>query len=433
MTSPRLLLACSIAVALSASGCQDPELVGARFVGAPTTSAPADEDYEYQSLISAVQPPAAYTLVTAPAGMTVDADGMVTWTPGFADLGLHPVRLEGTDGENLAVLEWEVNCHQDVNCGLTYSPEGHVSSITPETDEAFFVESFDYGRVVGFRTNWRDSLLEAGEIPDGGLFAQERRTQYGIFPLITFSWADEAGVPDLLSEADMVDNSWSNQETRDEFRMMVAAYAGQYAPPYICLGHEVNTWFLANTADYADWLTQLEESYDAIKAASPNTKVFVSFQLERLKGLGSGTIGWMDAPQWNLIDDLEAGDFADAVAFTTYPYLEFATPAAVPADYYDEIATHWSGEVIFTEAGWPAVANAPYPGDPTQQSDFVGVLFERLEGVDSEVLLWLYLHDLDNQAAFPQFQEMGFRSNDGMTVRPADAVWQTAVDLRERP
>lgn len=433
MLLPRPLIASLIVFVLCAAGCKEAELVGARFVGSPTTSAPADQDYAYQALISAVQPPAAYTLVTGPAGMAVDVDGMVTWTPTFGDLGAHPVRLEGTDGENLAVLEWEVAVHQDVNCGVSYSPEGHASSITSDADDAFFVASFDYGRVVGFRTNWRDSLMEAGTIPANAVFAQDSRTQYGFFPLLTFSWADGAGVPDLLSEADMVDNSWSNQETRDEFRTMVAAYASQYAPPYLCLGHEVNTWYLANTADYADWLTQLEECYDAIKAASPNTKVFVSFQLEHIKGLGAGTIGWTDGPQWNLVDDLEAGDFADAVAFTSYPYFEYTTPAGVPANYYDEIAAHWSGEVIFTEAGWPGVANAPYPGGLTQQSDFVDELFTRLEGLDTEVLLWLYLHDLDNQAAFPQFQDMGFRSNDGMTVRPADATWQTTVDLRERP
>jgi hypothetical protein len=422
----------ALVLALS-TGCLDAELVGARFLGTPKTQTAADEPYEYQSLVSAVRPPASYMLVTGPAGMAVDADGLITWSPTFADLGTHPVRLEGTDGENTAVLEYEVRVHQDLDCGLGYSPAGHDGGITPESDEAFFGDAFEYGRLVAFRTPWRDDLASAGEFPAGAVLAQERRASYGITPLVTFTWADEAGVPDLTSESDGATNSWANQETRDEFREMVRLYALTYAPRYIGLAHELNTWWLADGgAGYADWLTQLEECRQEIAAVSPGTTVLVSFQLERIRGLGANA-GWADAAHWQLVDDLEGADLVDAVAFTSYPYFEYASFAAMPASYYTDIPseTTWTGPLVLAEVAWAAQPAGSFPGSEADQEAFAAALLPRLEGLEVDAVLWRYLHDLDVEPE--AYTAIGLRSGDGSLVRPSDDAWKAAVQLRSRP
>lgn len=427
----RLLLP-ALALAL-VSGCKDAELIGPRFIGTPDSQTAAEQPYEYQSQVSAVQPPASYLLAAGPAGMAVDADGLITWEPVFGDLGTHPVRLEATDGENTAILEYDLRVHQDLDCGLGYSPAGQAGSITTETDEDFFNEAFNYGRLVAFRTPWRDDLASAGDFPAEAVLAMERRAAYGITPVVTFSWADESGVPDLTSEGDGATNSWANQETRDQFREMVRSYALTYAPPYLGLAHELNTWWLADAgAGYADWLTQLQECVDEIRAVSPSTTIFVSFQLERMKGLGANA-GWSDAPQWVLVDDLEGAELVDSVGYTTYPYFEYANPAAMPGGYYTDLATEstWTGPVLFTEAGWSALATGPYPGSEPDQDAFAADLLPMLEGLDVEAVVWRFLHDLDVE---PQpYTAIGLRSNDGSVVRPADETWQAAVQLRTRP
>ena len=55
----------------------------------------------YQYAIQATDPnndPLTYQLVTAPAGMTVDTSGLVSWTPSIAQLGTNAVNLQVSDG-----------------------------------------------------------------------------------------------------------------------------------------------------------------------------------------------------------------------------------------------------------------------------------------------------------------------------------------------
>jgi len=422
------LLAC-----LLFTGCTDTELVGPFFVTPAVPYAAAGEDYEYDAHAAGLTLPTTWSLETAPLGMAVDEDGVVTWAPTLDELGVHPVVLRVTDGERAVEQSWDLAVHQDFLMGTGYSPKGHASGSTDEDVVEHLVENEPFGRLIAFQTNWRESVADAGSIPDLGVFAMTARSSFGTEPVVGFGWADAAGVPDLTSDDSPLDNSWANQETRDEFLDMVTAYASTYGPSHLFLGNEVNTWYAGNMADWPNWLSMLEECYDAIKAVSPGTTVFTVFQLERLKGLGAATTGNTDPPQWNLVADLELQGKLDAVGFTSYPYFEYATPGAIPADYYDEIALHWSGPVIFTEIAWPALADPPFPGGVADQDTFVGTFFDRSKGLDLECVLWRYLHDLDDQASFPGFMEVGLRSNDGSVVRDADGSWQAEVTLRERP
>jgi len=174
----------------------------------------------------------------------------------------------------------------------------------------------------------------------------------------------------------------------------------------------------------------LSGSARSTKAVSPDTKVGMTFQLEMLKGLGGNT-GWMFVPQWPIVDALVSGGRIDVLGFTSYPYLHHDALADVPADYYDEIAMHWTGPVAFSEIGWLAAPHLPYPGDATEQADFVTRSFAATDDFDLAWVNWLFLHDYDGQATLPAFADIGLRGNDGSVVRPADAVWQAQVALRQ--
>ncbi len=85
---------------LLASGAGRPPII----TSTPVTTATAGALYLYQ--VSATDPEGtaiAFSLDTAPAGMTVGADsGFVTWTPGGAQVGANPVVVRATDGSGLA-------------------------------------------------------------------------------------------------------------------------------------------------------------------------------------------------------------------------------------------------------------------------------------------------------------------------------------------
>ena len=198
-------------------------------------------------------------------------------------------------------------------------------------------------------------------------------------------------------------------------------YLGRVLSSGLALSH--------SAAEWAGWLSQLAECSAAIRQESPDTLLFTTFQLERLKGIGRYN-GWGGPPVWEPVDEMEAAGLVDALGFTSYPYFEYDRPTDVPADYYDEIAAHCSGPVIFTEIGWLGAPSGPYPGDEQDQAGFFPRFFELGAGLDLVYAVWLFLHDWDGQDAMPAFRYIGLRTNDG-TPRPADAVWRNAVERRE--
>jgi RHS repeat-associated protein len=65
----------------------------------PITTVTAGASYEYD--VMAVDPdgdPLTYTLTTAPAGMTIDSLGRITWSPQISDIGNQPVDVSVSDG-----------------------------------------------------------------------------------------------------------------------------------------------------------------------------------------------------------------------------------------------------------------------------------------------------------------------------------------------
>jgi len=163
-----------------------------------------------------------------------------------------------------------------------------------------------------------------------------------------------------------------------------------------------------------------DETYDAVKAASPKTKVFTVFQLERMKGLHGGLWGGADdlaKDEWAL---LERFPKADLVGFTTYPGLVFKDPADIPADYYAEARAHTTKPVAFTEVGWPSdAAVRGWESSEEEQARFVGRFFELTRELKPEMVIWPFLYD---PAIGQPFKSMGLRRPDGQP-RQAWAAW----------
>jgi hypothetical protein len=94
----------------ASDGALQSNLATARITVLPPNSAPqilstprtlASPDFLYTYPVLAVDPDVGetlgFSLVQAPAGMSVDSLGMISWTPAAGDLGTHPVILQVTD------------------------------------------------------------------------------------------------------------------------------------------------------------------------------------------------------------------------------------------------------------------------------------------------------------------------------------------------
>jgi len=285
-----------------------------------------------------------------------------------------------------------------------------------------FTHLRETGSLVGVYTAWTDSPETEEQPPNVIQTAFDLQKQYNVTPVIALSfYRDEADhlVPLI---------NWEDAGQRQRAVEAARQIAKTYRPPYLALGIEINRYYEEDPAGFDAFVSLYAEMYDAIKAASPQTLVFPIFQYEKMRG-GIFFSGDSQAqPQWDLLDRFEGR--MDLVAFTTYPFLLYATPADLPDDYYLEIETHTSQRIAFTEMGWPSEAlsgqpDSPFGGSPDEQVAFVRRFFSLTSNLPLEMALWSFPHDVgpDFNAAFTS---VSLRKNDGLP-KPALETWKSFV------
>lgn len=190
-------------------------------------------------------------------------------------------------------------------------------------------------------------------------------------------------------------------ETKDKAGYIAALsdLATSYKPKYLGLGNEVNYTFRNNPSEVDAFANIFSESYDIVKAKSPNTKIFTVFQYE--------TPG-------NALNLTSKFPKADLIAFTTYPELKlYKTPKDIPSDYYTKIKSKLNKPVAFTEIGWQG-------NNEALQSDFINSFFELTKDIKPEFIIWPFLYD---QKTEKFFSNMGLFDSSG-NQRAAWDVWK---------
>ncbi len=277
------------------------------------------------------------------------------------------------------------------------------------------------GSLLGVYTSWSDSPETAGEIPSVVSTVYGLADRYDLIPVIALGFFNDMPDGSIQTSIEL-----SDPVERLLFQQAALAIVETYQPPYLGLGVEVNRYYEAAPSDFENYLSLYAETYDAIKAVSPQTKVFAIFQLEMLKGNGF-LLGNSEnrQPQWELLSRF--GDRLDLAAFTTYPFLDYQSPGEIPDDYYVEIPTYTDKPVAFTEMGWPSAPLTPFPDSPyggseDEQVEFVRRFFDLTSSLDLALALWSFPHDL-GEGGHPAFDSVSLRHNNG-DPKPALAVWQ---------
>lgn len=205
----------------------------------------------------------------------------------------------------------------------------------------------------------------------------------------------------------------------DALARSVAAFAARSRPEYLALGVEVNRFAERDAARFDAFVAWYAAAYDAVKAAAPETKVFVTFQYEWMEGRRGGLFGGPEnaTPQWDLYGRFDKLDLA---AFTTYPGLVERDPANLSSTYFARLAA-LSRTLAITETAH--FADAPAPGwesSPDEQAGYARAFLSAMDPLDPAFVVWLHAYD---QGVGPApFHRMGLSSADG-AERPARAVW----------
>jgi hypothetical protein len=142
-----------------------------------------------------------------------------------------------------------------------------------------------------------------------------------------------------------------------------------------------------------------------VKAASPDTKVFVTWQLEHLEAAGA----------WDLLPRLAP---LDLDAFTTYPAIALVDPSRLPPGYYANATAHATAPVAFTEVGHFADGAS----SPAQQAAFVDAFFAATNATRPALVLWFEVHDQPDVSP-AIFRHMGLVDDAGQR-RPAWDAWR---------
>ena len=205
--------------------------------------------------------------------------------------------------------------------------------------------------------------------------------------------------------------------------------AVNYRPAYLALGMEVNATYERNPAQYARFVEAYREAYDAVKASSPETKVFVTFQYEQLLGV----IPWepAHAPRWEL---LEAYDRRlDAFAITTYPSFAYPVARRIPPEYYRQVQQRTTLPVLFAATGYSSGPSREgvNSSTPPEQRRYVQRLFADADQLRSPLVVWLIGRDPTYLTAPPYdlFASIGLRDAED---RPKEA-WQAWTESVSRP
>ncbi len=233
-------------------------------------------------------------------------------------------------------------------------------------------------------------------------------------------------IPVVITAFDSSDPSFHllrslNNETAKVYQDKVVEFAQKYHPQYLGIGNEINTLYEKSPISFDRFVVLYSDTYDAIKAVSPETKIFPIFQLEKMKGLQGGLFGGDNRKtnaEWSI---LEKFGKADLIGFTTYPGLIYKNPLDIPTDHYSEILQYTSKPVIFTEIGWHS-AGSPKGWESTEekQAKFIPVFTALTDKLQKTALIWSFMYD---QNTAEPFNSMGLITKTDSN-KPAFDAWK---------
>jgi len=261
--------------------------------------------------------------------------------------------------------------------GVSLSPR----SSSAEDFTGFFEEATQAGDIVMWAGDWNELRIDQGAPKVVTWLAPS----YGYTPIIEVTIHSFGQVIRPL-----------NTENLQMYRSKALAFAKEYQPKYLGLGIEINGLYVKSPTDFGKFVLFYNEVYGAVKEASPDTKVFIVFQLELMKGLTMWEIEENEA-HWGLINRFKS----DIAAFTTYPGLFYRDPSAIPEDPYTEIQYRTTKPIAFTEIGWHSEASPQgWESSEQKQAEFVDTFFRLTKDLNIKIAIWSFMYDPNNRA-FP--------------------------------
>lgn len=254
----------------------------------------------------------------------------------------------------------------------------------------------------------------------GAQFIDTYTRENGMFPLVQMSFIGrdmQLTAPEIIKDPTLSHPVW-----REAYKKAAVNVVRAVHPLYLSLGNEVNRWYERHGNEENDpnafrhYVSLYNEIYDAVKAISPETRVFCTFCREIV-----GENHEADLDVFRLFD----ADKLDVILMTSYPHslADINRPEDIPDDYYTQVSHQFPGKPFgFTEVAWPSLE---FFGGEAAQADFLEDITGRLtigQGANLFMVGWPWLTDLNDQ------DTTGLIRRDGVP-KEAFSVWRTIALL----
>lgn len=251
------------------------------------------------------------------------------------------------------------------------------------------------------------------------------RRQYGLSLLFAIDPTDGSVQRSRIAELPpSIDprEGFLNEDVQQALVAYAVYIATNYEPEYLAVGVEINMLRDRSPEQFEGFLDAYAQLYDIVKATSPTTKVFPTFQLEDLEG----TLDRAHPPQWEVLDAF-AGRM-DLLAISTYPYLSGIRAAGdIRVDYYSQLRERFAGEIVIAEAGYSSapVAGQATVGTERDQEAFLARLLADAEANGFRLMVWVATFDLvyAREGDATILADVGLRASDGSN-KLAWTIWE---------
>lgn len=235
------------------------------------------------------------------------------------------------------------------------------------------------------------------------------------------------------------DANFSNPKVRTAYTNYTLWIMRMFHPGYLGLASEINTYMDAHPGDAPSFISLYNEIYKAVKAESPGTQIFVTFQWEDLNNL-IPSAGEGRQPYHTNWDEVEAFEpNLDLWVISSYPFIVFKSGADIPSDYYTPLLSQTSKPLAVAEGGYTSKPVGSLPGSPEDQVAYLNAIHGQ---IGPRLAFWVYLllNDFNlgsyslfmlgngqnplDVATLGMFASVGLRNFDG-TPKPAMEVWDS--------
>jgi len=208
----------------------------------------------------------------------------------------------------------------------------------------------------------------------------------------------------------------------------VVAIVDVVRPSHIGLAAETNLIrAVAPRAVYDAVVRMTNDAAADLRARGVSTPLYVSVQVETASGRLAGSGAYVGIDQ-----DLRDFPFLGALGLSSYPYLGgFATPEAIPNEYYSRVRGTRALPLMVVEGGWTSASVPGLQSSLEVQARYVRRQAELLDAADATAVFQLTFTDLD-VSAYPQppgsilplFAALGMVDTQ-LRPKPALAAWDS--------